>query len=134
MKKSIGEKNELQLRLKADRSNQLLDNEFKQTKKQVELRISGAKTKHFKNKFNECRGDIGATWKVVEDMVPGLKKGNQNASFDDPLKKAEEFNQYFASVGETAFKNFQVGMDNDIAEREMRGHNNLHSLTNIPNF
>ena len=67
-------------------------------------------------------------------VTPGLRNKNKNAPFDDPLEKANEFNQYFTSVGETAFKNSQVGVDFDITAHEMRNDVNLPSLSNIPNF
>ena len=82
--------------------------------KQVELYICRAETKHLKNKFNYCKSDSDATWKVVEDIVPGLRRNNKNTFFDELLKMAEEFNQYFASVGETAVKSSQLGVVSDI--------------------
>ena len=135
LKKCIAEKNELRSRLKDDRTNYFLNYEFKQTKKQVEYCIRGAKTKHFKNKFNDCRGDSGATWKVVEDMIPGLRNKSKNTHFDEPLQKAEEFNNYFANVGENAFKKSQEGVINNVATTTHEINNYINqSLPNIPSF
>ena len=60
---------------------------FRETKKMVEHCLRTAKKQHFSTKFHDCKGDSGATWKVVEDMVPGLRNKNKNAPFDDPLKR-----------------------------------------------
>ena len=132
LKQYIAEKNELQIRLKGDRTNQLLNDEFKRTKKQVEHCIREAKAKHYKSRLNDCKGDSGATWKVVRDMVPGLGNKRSNTSFDDPSKKAEEFNQYFANVGENAFHKSQEGIEDDIRTRELRNSN--QHLLNTPKF
>lgn len=134
LKKSIADKNELKLKLKNDRSNHLLDGEFKLTKRQVEQRIRRGKATHFQDRFNNCRGDSSATWKVVEDMIPGFRCKGRNVPLDDPLKKAEDFNQYFASVGEIAFKKSQEGMDDDLMSRVVRENANIQTNPNIPIF
>ena len=104
LKQIIHEKNLLKERLKKDRSNLLLDNEFKETKKSVEQCLRSAKKQHFKSEFHDCKGDSSATWKVVEDMLPGLRSKDRGLDFEDPVQKAEDFNNYFANVGEIAYR------------------------------
>ena len=98
----ITEKNDLQI----NRSDFLLNDQFKQAKKYVESLVNNAKNTHFKEKFNSCRGNSGATWGVVKEMIPGLK-GESKMNFENPLQKAEEFNEYFSTIGEIAFKKSQ---------------------------
>ena len=129
LKKIIHEKNELKGRLKRDRTNLSLDNEFKETKKSVEHCLRTAKKQHFKTEFHNCKGDGGATWKVVEDMLPGLRSKDRGLDFEDPVQKAEDFNQYFANVGETAYRKSQEGIDNSLVQNI-----NSQSLSNIPKF
>ena len=110
----IKEKNQLQLKLKQDRSNMALDIQFKHSKKNVEKLISNSKRDHFKDKFHKSIGNSGATWKVVEEMIPGLRNNNKRVEFDNPMQKAEEFNEYFASVGESAFQKSQEGLSDNV--------------------
>ena len=112
LKNIISEKNSLQLRLKNDRSNHILGNQFKEKKKNVEKLLDTAKRSHFKEKFNKSKGNGRATWKTAGEMIPGLKNKKQ-MSFNDPPKKAEEFNIFFASIGEAAFKQSQEGAQNN---------------------
>ena len=73
LRETIKEKNMLQLKLKNDRSNQLLDSQLKQNKKDVEKLLNNAKKNHFKEKFSKCKGNSGGTWRVVGEMIPDLK-------------------------------------------------------------
>ena len=118
LKRSIYDKNKLQTSLKKDRSNRILDEQFREIKKNVELRINNAKKEHFYDEFTKCKGNSSATWKVVKDMIPGLNVKNRLV-LENPLDKANEFDEYFANVGENAFKKSQEGyepsiLDNDI--------------------
>ena len=113
LKKIISDKNQLQLILKEDRSNQILDNQFKQSKKNVERLLTNAKSSHFKNKLISSKGNIRGTWKVVGEIIPGLNCNNSNQiNFEDPSGKAEEFNEYFSKIGEIAFKKSQEEIQN----------------------
>lgn len=133
MKKIIYEKNKLKERLKSNRSNHLLDSEFKDSKKLVEHCLRTSKKQHFNTEFHNCKGDSGATWKVVEGMLPGLKSRDKNLAFENPLQKAEDFNDYFASVGEIAYRKSQEGLDNTI-EPEMGNYINSQTPLNTPKF
>ena len=110
LRETIKEKNMLQLKLKNDRSNQLLDSQFKQNKKDVEKLLNNAKKNHFKEKFSKCKGNSGGTWRVVGEMIPDLKGKSKSVIFDDPSKKANEFNEYFSKIGEIAFQKSQEGI------------------------
>ena len=133
LKKIIHEKNQLKEELKMNRSNQLLDSKFKESKKLVEHCLRTAKKQHFSTKFHDCKGDSAATWKVVEGMLPGLRGKDRNLAFEDPKQKAEDFNQYFASVGEIAYRKSQEGVDNSIVH-EMGSNVNLQAHPNSHKF
>ena len=133
LKKCISEKNELKSRLKNDRLNQALSDSFKETKKFVEHCLITAKKQHFRTRFHDSKGDSGAAWSVVQDMLPGFKNKNKNALFDNPIEKAEDFNKYFASVGETAFKKSQEGI-NGGQLRDIESIMNEQTQSNIPKF
>ena len=133
LKTIIKEKNLLKIELKMDRANQLLDSKFKDSKKFVENSLRTAKKQHFKTKFHDCKGDSKATWKVVEGMLPGLRNKDRSLDFEDPKQKAEDFNQYFASVGETAYRKSQEGIDNSILH-ELDNNDNLQTPPGSPKF
>ena len=99
----------------------------------VEHCLRTAKKQHFSLKFLNCKGDSGATWKVVEDLLPGLKSKGKDVPMEDPLKMAEDFNQYFASVGETAFSKSQKGIDRDMM-RELDNNVIIEQQPNTSNF
>ena len=61
---------------------------------------------------------------VVREMIPGLKN-KENLSYDNPLQKAEEFNDHFATVGEKAFRKSQEGLDTRVLSNNE--NNNSHS-------
>ena len=72
LKNIIDTKNKLKCRLKNDRKNAELDEEFKISKRNVENLITNAKKDHFKGKFEKSKGNSGETWKIVEEMIPGM--------------------------------------------------------------
>ena len=120
LKGIIDNKNELKYELKNDRSNISLNNQFKLAKRNVENLISNAKKDHFKSKFENSKGNSGATWKVVEEMIPGLRKNSKRVDHAEPLSMAEEFNEYFAKVGELAFQKSQEGRQGSFSQTPIR--------------
>ena len=111
-----------------------MDEQFRQTKKNVELRINNAKKEHFYDEFTKCKGNSSATWRVVKDMIPGLKNVNNRLILDNPLDKANEFNEYFANVGENAFKKSQEGYQPSILNNNTVNEVNDNQLNNIALF
>ena len=99
----------------------------------VEHCLRTAKKQHFTSKFLDCKGDSGSTWKVVEDLLPGLKSKGKNVPTEDPHKMAEDFNQFFATVGENAFVKSQEGVDRDMM-RQLDNNDIRQPLPNIPIF
>ena len=65
-------------------------------------------------------------------MIPGLKNIGNRAIYDDPQLKANEFNEYFAKVGENAFKKSQEGYEN--ATLDVNTNTADNPLEHIPLF
>ena len=124
LKNLILNKNNLLMELKNDRSNPNLDHAFKQSKITVLNLVENARGSHFKHKFLDSKGKSSAMWKTVDEMLPGFRNSTDRIAFENPSSKAEEFNEFFASVGEVAFKKSQEG----ISENEM-----TNILQNRPN-
>ena len=87
-------------------------------KKYVDSLVNNAKNTHFKEKSNSCRGNIGATWVVVKEMIPGVK-GESKMNFEHPQQKAEEFNEYFSTIGENASKKSQEDIENGLPTQNL---------------
>lgn len=116
LKKLITDKNKLQIDLKNDRSNQDLELKFKQSKIVVRNRVENAKSSHFKQKFIDGKGNSTAMWRTVDEMLPGFKNSTDKVIFENPSAKAEEFNEYFANVGQIAFDKSQEGISEDVLQ------------------
>ena len=104
LKLEMIERNEIQKRLKEDRFNEDLNSEYKQKKKQVSSRISTARASYFKDEImkSNSRND---TWKIMKKIVPTKKQ--TKIEFDNPKDKADQFNNFFASVGKNTYKKTQ---------------------------
>ncbi len=100
-------RNNLQNKLKKDRQNIALQNEYKTEKKRVTTLIRNAQSTFYNEKFNSNRGNTAEIWKLLRDIVPNNKaKANQH-SFDNINAKVEEFNFHFANVGKTTYESTQ---------------------------
>ena len=110
-KQAINKRNDLQKEVKNNRANIELHELYKTEKKRIRLLIKKCKTDYFKDKFNNCEGDIAATWKVVNDLIPKAKSDKHLPNFEDDLKKAEEFNDFFVNMGKNAYENSQENIE-----------------------
>ena len=107
IKESMRKRNELQKNLKNDRSNVILQEQYKAEKKHVQHLIHTGKNEYFKNKFYECKGNSRATWQVVKNLVPKVKSNSGGPIYENDAEKAEEFNKFFANVGRESFEKSQ---------------------------
>ena len=97
--------------LKANRSSIPLQATYKHLKKKTKSLIKQAKNHYYRNEVSNSRGNISATWKIIKDIIPG-KKNSHNISFDDPMSKAEEFNNFFANVGKNTYESTKCNLQN----------------------
>ncbi len=96
-------KNETQKKLKFDRYNTAMQDQQKHEKKQVKTLIDESKIEHYRNKFNENKGSIAKTWKIIREIVPSCKGNASERNFDNDIKKTNDFNNHFANVGNNTF-------------------------------
>ncbi len=101
LRNGIKDRNETQSRLKKDRQNSFLQQEYKTKKKLVKTMISGTKSQYYKNEIINCKGKTSSTWQVVKEIIPSQKNESNTFAFDNVKEKAEEFNNFFSCVGET---------------------------------
>ncbi len=125
---AINTRNNIHKKLKADRHNPILQEEYKQEKKKVKSLIENAKVNFYHEKFEENRGNISKIWKTIKEIVPSTKNNVNTQTFDNEVEKAKEFNVHFANVGKVTFEKTQ-----NLLHGENVRH--LHDVTeNLNNF
>ena len=94
---------------KLDKQNYTSEVTYRLEKKRVKSLMSDKMKEHYKNEFVKNKGNIKGTWNVIDKIIPKSKKGKGllDEENQDSLKKAEEFNKYFAEIGEIAFNKSQ---------------------------
>ncbi len=111
LRNAMKDRNSAQRRLKDDRQNSTLQQEYKPKKNLVKIMINNSKSEHYRNEIANCKGKISSTWKVIEDMIPGQKHKSTIYASDNLKDKAEEFNKFFSGVGETIYNRSQQLLD-----------------------
>ncbi len=101
--------NAIQRKLKENKLNGTLQEEYQNLKINVTTMIRTAKREHYNKEFTSKRGDIAATWRVVRQLVPdNNSKDGDCLSIDD---KVDQLNTYFANVGKNAFDKSREGIE-----------------------
>ncbi|MPD06855.1 hypothetical protein E2C01_102686 [Portunus trituberculatus] len=71
-------RNALQARLKDDRTNIELQEEYKRERNRVKILIENAERDYHKKEFEKCKGNISAMWRLIRNIVPSKKIINDN--------------------------------------------------------
>ena len=100
----IKEREEVRKKLKKDRRNENLIREYKPKKNHASSLLKTAKTSYFENEILKISSK--ETWKAIKNVIPNKRK-NVKLDFDNPNKKAGQFNCSFANVGGNTFKRTQ---------------------------
>ena len=88
--------------LKSFRKSKNLEdwNNYKQLKNAVKLSITKAKSNYVYNQIEKNKDNSKSMWKVIRGCLPSKERTKQNYR-KDPELVAEEFNNFFISVGKT---------------------------------
>ena len=105
LRNAIKDRNEAQSRLKDDRQNSFLQQEYKIKKNLVKTMISNTKSEYYQNEIINCKGKISSTWQTIEEMIPCQKNKSNTYAFDNLKDKVEEFSHFFC--GETTYNRSQ---------------------------
>ncbi len=100
-------KNETRQKLRFDRLNAALQDQYKREKKQIKTLIDESKNKYYSNKLNENKGNVAKTWKTIREIIPNSKHNASNCNFDNEIAKANDFNKHFADVGRNTYEKTQ---------------------------
>ncbi len=93
--------------LKRDRINPALLQQYTNEKKNVKSCITATKKEYYLQKLQGCKSDTSATWNIIKEIVPSQKKSTSTHDFENTSDKAEEFNNFFANVGENTYEQTQ---------------------------
>ena len=96
-------RNTTHVKLKCDRHNTSLQEQYQQEKKHVKTLIDECRTRHYRNELNNNKGNFSKTWKTINEIVPNSKTTSNVLNFDNAVDKANEFNFYFANVGKNTY-------------------------------
>ncbi len=88
-------------KLQRNRHNLWLQEENKRKKKPVTTLIRNAKLSYYSEQFSNCQGKTNSAWKLLPKIIPNKKCNTKEDSFDNMKEKVEEFNTYFANMGNT---------------------------------
>ena len=95
------------VKLKCDRHNADLLEQYKQEKKRVKTLIAECKARYYHDEFRNNKGNSSKTWKTIREIVPNSKITSNIFNFDNVVDKANELNFYFANVGKNTYTKTQ---------------------------
>ncbi|MEL6989243.1 MAG: hypothetical protein AAGK97_15635, partial [Bacteroidota bacterium] len=101
----------------------ILREHFKNEKKRVKNIVQKSKHDFIREAFKKCNGNTKNMWKTTRLVLPTKNSDHLAHLNPDEIKlKAEEFNDYFASVGENTFRKTQelIG-DNSNINNDVEG-------------
>ena len=124
-------RNETQKRLKRDRYNPVLYNEYKQKKKRVKSMIHTAKSNYFKEEIKKCN-NTKDTWKAIKRIIPS--KSYTKCNYGDTMGKANKFNHFFANVGKETYEKTQEILSDNNELLDMNPPRNMDLHSNIELF
>ena len=109
VREAMKHRDNLNKEFKLNKENSTAEIHYRQEKKRVNSLISNKMKDHHKREFTKNKGNLKGTWNVIEKIIPKNKKsaGVTNVGDHDLHRKAEDFNKYFAEVGEKAFNKSQ---------------------------
>ncbi len=107
------DRDNLQRELKIDTNNSRLRERYKTAKKHVKQLMNKTRMDHYHNRLKDGKRNTSATWNVIKEIIPSQKNKHNAYNFDNLSEKAEEFNNFFSSVGESTFIRSQEVLTNE---------------------
>ena len=105
-------RNTLQWRLKLDRNNVTLEEQYKNERNKVKSLLRNAEQEYYRDQLHNNKGNTAATWKIIKNIVPNKKStANINLESENELERAEEFNELFIDVGKRTFEKTQNNLN-----------------------
>ncbi len=89
IRSAMATRNALQSRLKQDRRNATLQEQYKYERKRKKSMLRNAEQVFYREQLHNCRGNTAATWKLIRNMTPN-KKLTSNKNNESELEQAEK--------------------------------------------
>ena len=113
--------------------------QFLNYKKELQKKIKIAKNNYYLNKFENCRGDPGRTWKLANNILGRKNKSktphsliHNSDEITDGKKLCNIFNQYFVNVGPNLASTIQIDEFNPINNLGDRCPNSFCFMATTP--
>ena len=113
--------------------------QFLSYKKELSKKIKIAKNNYYLNKFENCRGDSGRTWKLANNILGRKSKSktphsliHNSDEITDGKKLCNIFNQYFVNVGPNLASTIQTDELNPINNLGDRCPNSFCFMATTP--
>lgn len=113
IREAMKHRDNLQSELKIDTTNSQLRERYKIAKKQVKQLINKTRTDHYHKRLKDSKGNTSGTWNIIKEIIPSQKNKHNAYNFENLSEKAKEFNNFFATVGESTFKRSQKELFNE---------------------
>ncbi len=107
IREAMNIRNTIRVKLKCDRHNADLQEQYKQEKKLVKTLTAECKARYYHDEFLNNKANISKTWKTIREIVPNRRNISNNSNFYNVVDKHNEFNSYFASVGKSTYTKIQ---------------------------
>ena len=130
IREAMKNRDKLQKQLNVDTHNVELRERYKTAKRYVKTLINTTKTEHYQDRLRDCKGNTSATWKVIDEIIPNQKNKNNTHNFTNIKEKVEEFNNFFSSVGESAFRRSQEELRKEV-DMVNRPHINNYNVNSF---
>jgi hypothetical protein len=105
---------------------------YKQYRNILTYTLRRAKILYFRDRFENCQGDIKKTWKNLNYLLKPKSKStsipeiiHNGNSVNDPMQIAARFNEYFSSIGEQLDRSIPPSMNSPL---DYMGPPNLNSF------
>lgn len=124
IRSAMATRDTLQARLKLDRHNTVLQEQYKHERNRVKSLLRTSEQAYYRDKICDCRGNSAATWKVIKEITPNKRETNNN-NFENESGMAEKFNEFFVNVGERTFQSTQNNL-NDTSQSYSNPQHNVN--------
>ena len=125
IKENIKYRDTLRHKLKSDRHNTQLSKSYKEEKKRVKDKLYKAKMTYYHNKLRVSKGNSSKMWNNIRELVPN-NKANNIITEEENNNRAEDFNNFFATVGRETFEKCKKNTTNNNTNSDS-AHNTINT-------
>lgn len=125
IKEALAERKKAQRILKNHRYNVIIQQNYKEIKKNVKRLLTTSKKNYYHQELHTCKNNTAATWNTLKTIIPSKTQSTTHPPLENISEKAEDFNNFFANVGLTTYESTQESLT-------VENRNHLNEAPNIP--